>query len=61
MENDKIKICKTCKNFIGGGDWNLCCKNPPQDNESFGLTWGGFLCYEETQACENYKERNDEK
>ena len=18
-------VCGTCKHFIGGGDWNLCC------------------------------------
>ena len=45
------KTCKDCANFLGGGDWNLCCKNPPKDKES----WCGFLCYEYTEACENFK------
>ena len=45
------KTCKDCANFLGGGDWNLCCENPPKDKES----WCGFLCYEDTEACENFK------
>lgn len=49
------KTCKTCKNFIGGGDWNLCCKNPPKGK----IGWCGFLCYETTEACENYEEVDD--
>ena len=51
---DEPKTCKTCKNFIGGGDWNLCCKNPPKDK----VSWCGFLCYTDTEACENYIEVN---
>lgn len=47
MEN---KTCKDCDNFLGGGDWNLCCKNPPEDQ----VGWCGFLCYEDTAACKNY-------
>ena len=47
------KTCKDCANFLGGGDWDLCCKNPPKDEES----WCGFLCYEYTEACENFKEK----
>lgn len=46
-----MKTCKDCDNFIGGGDWNLCCKNPPKDQ----VGWCGFLCYEDTEACENFK------
>ncbi len=45
------KTCKDCSNFIGGGDWDLCCKNPPKDK----VSWCGFLCYEDTPACENFK------
>lgn len=45
------KICKNCNNFIGGGDWNLCCKNPPEEQ----ITWIGFICYEDTEACKNFK------
>lgn len=47
------ETCKDCKYFIGGGDWNLCCKNPPKDQ----VGWCGFLCYEDTPACENFKEK----
>lgn len=46
------KKCKDCDNFLGGGDWNLCCKNPPKDE----VGWCGFLCYAEDPACENFKE-----
>lgn len=45
-----MKTCKECSNFLGGGDWNLCCKNPPKDQ----VGWCGFLCYEDTEACENF-------
>ena len=45
------KVCKDCDNFIGGGDWDLCCKNPPEDK----VGWCGFLCYEDTEACQNFK------
>ena len=45
-----MKTCKDCANFLGGGDWNLCCKNPPKDQ----ISWCGFLCYEDTEACENF-------
>lgn len=44
--------CKDCIHFIGGGDWNLCCENPPKSQ----VSWGGFLCYEDTPACENFEE-----
>ncbi len=48
-----MKTCKDCFNFLGGGDWNLCCKNPPKDQ----VSWCGFLCYEDTEACENFLAR----
>ena len=48
MEN---KTCKDCDNFIGAGDWDLCCKNPPESQRG----WCGHLCYEDTKACENFK------
>ena len=48
-----MKTCKDCSNFLGGGDWNLCCKNPPKDQ----VGWCGFLCYEDTEACKNFKAR----
>ena len=37
--------CSDCKNFIGAGDWNLCCKVDPG------------LCYRETKACEKFETR----
>lgn len=43
------KRCGTCKHFIGGGDWNLCCDLPHPE-----YTYG-FLCYEDTLACERYE------
>lgn len=42
--------CRTCKFFTGCGDWNLCCTNPPPTNN-----WCGFLCYEDTPACQHYR------
>ena len=45
-----MKTCKDCKYFIAAGDWNLCCSNPPKDK----LGWCGFLCYKDTEACENF-------
>lgn len=45
--------CKDCEHFLGGGDWDLCCKNSPKDQ----VGWCGFLCYEGTPACENFKEK----
>ena len=47
------RSCKDCINFIGAGDWNLCCKNPPEEE----IGWCGFLCYEDTPACKNFKEK----
>ena len=43
--------CGNCKYFIGGGDWNLCCMNPPKNE----VSWCGFLCYEDTDSCDNFK------
>lgn len=40
---DPRPTCKTCDNYLGGGDWGLCC------TETYGL------CYEYTAACEKYK------
>jgi RNA polymerase subunit RPABC4/transcription elongation factor Spt4 len=48
----KNKTCKDCKYFLGGGDWDLCCENPPASAKE---SWCGFLCYEDTPACENFK------
>ena len=34
--------CEDCQNFIGCGDWSLCCKIKPD------------LVYENTPACEKF-------
>lgn len=55
VTNKELNLtCKTCANFIGCGDWNLCCKNPPKEE----ISWCGHLCYEDTPACRNYVEIN---
>lgn len=38
-------ICAECTDFIGGGDWGLCCKSMPYND----------LCYEHTKACVRFK------
>ena len=43
--------CGMCEEFIGGGDWNLCCNNPPDDVPAPC----GWLCYEDSPACKNFK------
>ncbi len=43
--------CKDCVHFIGAGDWDLCCTES-HDGYPFG-----FLCYEDTPACEKFKEK----
>lgn len=52
---EKNERCGTCKHFIGGGDWNLCCDLPHLDYPC------GFLCYEDTVACKDYVEEHMEK
>ena len=53
-ESKESLRCADCKNFIGGGDWSLCCKNPPEDQ----VGWCCFLCYEDTEACQNFKPKS---
>ena len=58
-----MNTCKQCKHFIGGGDWNLCCaiEHPTAKEKEQGLTFlFGYLCYEDTRACDMFKENNDE-
>ena len=38
-------ICAECTDFIGGGDWGLCCKSLKYND----------LCYEFSAACERFK------
>ena len=44
------KTCKDCVHFIGMGDWDLCCT---ESHEGYPF---GFLCYEDTPACEKFAE-----
>ena len=46
-----LVTCGSCENYIGGGDWNLCCKES-HDPKKFPL---GHLCYENTPVCEKFK------
>lgn len=39
--------CKDCKHFMGLGDFALCCD----------IKYG--LCYEDTEACEDFEEREE--
>ena len=47
----KDKTCKDCTHFIGMGDWDLCCT---EHHEGYPF---GFLCYEDTPACEKFDEK----
>lgn len=51
--NTTNKTCSECEYFIGGGDWNLCCSQKHEISNSIF----GFLCYEDTEACKKFKER----
>ena len=51
-----MNTCKDCKYFMGMGDWDLCCSKPPARAKD---SWCGFLCYEDTGACENFKEKEE--
>lgn len=53
------KVCGNCVHYFGGGDWNLCCDvhHPIPMGKSFGLTfYAGYLCYEDTLACDMFEE-----
>jgi len=47
------KTCKDCANFLGLGDWDLCCK---ESHEGYPF---GFLCYEDTPICEKFKDKGE--
>ena len=49
------KTCGECDNFIGCGDWNLCCKLPHPESGPFG-----HLCYDNSEACSKFTEKRDE-
>ena len=46
-----MDTCGTCKHYLGGGDWNLCCDLKHEDYPC------GFLCYKYTPACDKYEMR----
>ena len=55
-----MNTCKQCEHFIGGGDWNLCCdiEHPTMKEKEQGFTFlFGHLCYEDTKACDMFKEK----
>ena len=47
--------CGYCDNFLGMGDWNLCCNDPPEEE----ISWAGHLCYADTPACRKFKNKKD--
>lgn len=51
-EDEKVtqnpRTCKECNNFIGLGDFALCCK------AKYGL------CYEDTPVCKQFKQKENE-
>lgn len=51
------KTCGECENYIGFGDWNLCCKEE-HDPKEFPF---GHLCYEDTLACDKFKPISETK
>ncbi len=58
-----LKHCYQCKNFMGGGDWDLCCKvdHPTPKEREQGLKFEfGYLCYKETNACDMFEEKDNE-
>ena len=42
---DDIHVCAECLDFLGGGDWGLCCKSADYHD----------LCYDYTLACGRFK------
>lgn len=56
------KVCGNCAYYMGGGDWDLCCtiQHPTQGEQTAGVAYSfGHLCYEDTLACDMFKERLD--
>lgn len=54
--------CGTCKHYIGGGDWNLCCgiHHPTPKEKEMGKTfYFGHLCYKNTDACDMYEQKGE--
>ena len=41
-----MNTCRDCKNFIGCGDWNLCCRIKPD------------LVYEDSEVCDKFAPHN---
>ena len=54
-KNSSSHTCSECEHFMGGGDWNLCCSKPHE-----GYLFG-FLCYEDTKACEMFEKKQKHK
>ena len=45
MSMSEYHVCAECTDFLGGGDWGLCCESAPYN----------FLCYDRTEVCERFK------
>ena len=59
-----LKHCYQCKNFIGEGDWDLCCKveHPTPKEREQGLNFEfGYLCYKETIACDAFEQLEEKQ
>lgn len=57
------KTCGQCSHFLGMGDWNLCCdiRHPtPKEKEHGEYFPCGHLCYEDTEACDEFNEKECE-
>ena len=55
-----MKTCGQCKHFTGAGDWNICCtqKHPvPKMGQRSKDFLFGHLCYEDTEACDLFDEK----
>ena len=50
---DGKPTCGECSHFLCGGDWDLCCELPHPECPY------GHLCYEWSDACENFKRKGD--
>ena len=51
IEEQILNRCGTCEYFTNKGEWDLCCSKPPARKTGCF----GFLCFDTTPACENYK------
>lgn len=56
------KVCGNCAHYLGGKYWDLRCEieHPTRGEKIVGVTYPfGFLCCENTPACDMFEERLD--